>query len=158
MATDYFAISVSQESPVLHYWSLSVEEQFYFVLPFVLLALFKLPVGEKLKFCLRFTFSLLVVLVIVNINMWSSTPALSHFSTFGRMYQLASGMFLALIILDDERTNFIRRVVYIGAKSCGGCGFSWINIGYRLSCPVYTLNTLGNLFPILIHWETYSLS
>ena len=49
-ANDYFAANAAP-SPVLHFWSLSVEEQFYFVWPSVLLILFavssRLHVGRR---------------------------------------------------------------------------------------------------------------
>ena len=40
-SNDYFAADINR-SPFLHFWSLSIEEQFYFALPLILLLLFKL--------------------------------------------------------------------------------------------------------------------
>jgi hypothetical protein len=44
--TNYFA-GASEEKPLLHTWSLAVEEQFYLLLPFILLAVFKLSAPRQ---------------------------------------------------------------------------------------------------------------
>lgn len=46
---DYFDVS-SNEKPFLHIWSLSLEEQFYFVFPVFLLILFRFSFTKKYKF------------------------------------------------------------------------------------------------------------
>lgn len=98
---DYFAFDDGAISPVQHYWSLSVEEQFYIIWPVVLLSmsliafrrgwgirnamwLFVAPAGiGSLIYCLIFT----------PIN-----PDAAYFSTLTRAWQLAAGaaMMLAL--------------------------------------------------------------
>lgn len=94
-STDYFAVDV-QRSPFLHFWSLAVEEQFYFVFPLVLVGLLKLaqrwrrtplvPVG-------------LVALMIVSIaaQWWlaRSNPLRAYYGTDTRLYQLLAGAVLA---------------------------------------------------------------
>lgn len=98
---DYFAFDDGAVSPVQHYWSLSVEEQFYIVWPAALLAvsllafrrgwnirgsmwLFVAPAGlASLVYCLIFT---------------PQNPDAAYFSTLTRVWQLAAGAALMLAL------------------------------------------------------------
>jgi peptidoglycan/LPS O-acetylase OafA/YrhL len=80
-------------SPLQHFWSLAVEEQFYLVWPLLMLLLApRLP---------RRVLAGLVGLVIVASLAWSvhvthADPAAAYFSTPARVYELALGALLAL--------------------------------------------------------------
>jgi len=52
LATDYLG-SQNPPSPVQHFWSLSVEEQFYFLWPITILA--AIAIGRRLHWSPRFT-------------------------------------------------------------------------------------------------------
>ena len=92
---DYFAADEASASPFLHYWSLSIEEQFYVVLPLALLLLLRLR---------RHAVVVLLVLTAVvagsvALQVWhaASDPTYAYYATGTRVYQLAAGVLLASI-------------------------------------------------------------
>ena len=109
MALDYFTDKGSDQSPVIHFWSLSVEEQFYAFFPIFLFLVCQL-FQKNLKFI--FTFFMLVLLITTGLN-WSlavDNPMNSYFSTFGRLYQLFTGTIISLIVLFyEENKNYLMR-------------------------------------------------
>jgi peptidoglycan/LPS O-acetylase OafA/YrhL len=90
-------------SPLQHYWSLSVEEQFYFVSPWLMLGL--LLLGLRLRFW-RSEHARLVagvaIAVISGVSLWvafrqtSSNPTVAYFSTFDRAWELGLGALVAI--------------------------------------------------------------
>ncbi len=94
-ARDYFAADTTGSSPFLHFWSLSIEEQFYVVLPLLLLLLLRLRRHAVV--------ALLVLVAVVGasvaLQLWhaSSDPTYAYYATETRIYQLAAGVLLALL-------------------------------------------------------------
>ncbi|MEO6628644.1 MAG: acyltransferase family protein [Aquihabitans sp.] len=93
-ATDYFASNVAA-NPVLHYWSLSVEEQFYLLWPALLLGLHRVLRGSRR--------ALQVAVVVGAVASLSAALSLSgsnlpraYYGTDTRAYQLLAGVLLAL--------------------------------------------------------------
>jgi peptidoglycan/LPS O-acetylase OafA/YrhL len=98
---DYFAFDGGAVSPVQHYWSLSVEEQFYIVWPLALLAFSLIAFRFGLK--IRTTLWLIVapigiVSLIYCLNYTPEDPQAAYFSTFTRAWQLAAGAALMLAL------------------------------------------------------------
>lgn len=86
----YFDIS-RELKPLLHTWSLSIEEQFYLFLPLFLILIRKISLGKKLLIigC--------VVMASFLYKVWliHTLPINSFFSFPGRVWELGLGVFLA---------------------------------------------------------------
>lgn len=110
--TDYFAAD-QWLSPLQHFWSLAVEEQFYVVWPALLaLVLFgvrglhvRRPGRESghPRTLLRGRVVLVLIAVgagslCLSVNQTASTPTLAYFSTFTRAWELVAGALLATLL------------------------------------------------------------
>ncbi len=115
---DYFAQG-DPPSPLLHYWSLSVEEQFYFVWPLLLsIVLFGLAAHWRRRAVDRRERRLLgVMLVLVaasfaySIWLTPSAPTAAYFSPFTRAWELGLGATIAVCALPLRRIPTVARVV-----------------------------------------------
>lgn len=101
LGTDYFAAG-GPVSPLQHYWSLAVEEQFYFVWPWLMLGLFALTArlfaGRRAN--PRFVAGIAMAIITASSLAWSmretaANPSLAYFSTFSRTWELGLGALLA---------------------------------------------------------------
>lgn len=100
---NYFAAD-SSPSPVLHYWSLSVEEQFYLVWPIIALLVFLIPQVRKHigPYVLgAFAIGALVLSGLIA----RDNVMLAYFGTIGRAYQLLIGATLATAVLWWQRSR-----------------------------------------------------
>jgi peptidoglycan/LPS O-acetylase OafA/YrhL len=93
--TDYLASSLPP-SPVQHYWSLSVEEQFYAVWPLLVVAT---TVGAQF---VRRRLTLVLSSVVIasfaaSVMLTSSSPSWSYFGLHTRAWELAAGALLAVV-------------------------------------------------------------
>lgn len=88
-SADYFTHTV-QDKPLLHFWSLSVEEQFYFIFPLVLFLLFKYQ-KQNIQRVLFWLISLSLGYAIIY------AESSSYYLLLTRAYQLLIGAFLVFI-------------------------------------------------------------
>jgi peptidoglycan/LPS O-acetylase OafA/YrhL len=105
----YYFAQDTGPSPLQHYWSLAVEEQFYVVWPLLLLACIGItkllsrgrahPAVERLP--RRAVVTMLVTVSLLSL-VWSilqtvGSPATAYFSTFTRAWELGVGALMALV-------------------------------------------------------------
>ena len=115
---DYFAES-DPPSPVLHYWSLSVEEQFYLVWPLLLsIALFGAAVWRRRRGADGKERRVLVVVLVLTVGSlaWSvhhtaTAPIGAYFSPLTRAWELGLGAAIAVAASTLARTPAAARVV-----------------------------------------------
>lgn len=107
--TDYFEVG-DAVSPIRHYWSLSIEEQFYFFWPAIIFAV-GLLVASKVwshGHRMRLTGGVMAGIVIASLG-WAlyqsaSSPTWAYFDTFSRIWELGVGALLATAV------SFLARV------------------------------------------------
>ena len=92
---DYFAADIDK-SPFLHFWSLSIEEQFYIGMPLVLLLIVRFARHRR-----RVLIGVMsaVVLVSLGLQMWQADrdATYAYYASETRLYQLAAGVLLAAV-------------------------------------------------------------
>src|ERR1700749_312239 len=97
-SVDYFAQGL-EPSPVLHLWSLAIEEQFYVVWPGLMLAVtwFFRRRGSSVRPVLWIAIAAIVAgSLVYGIVLTDEKPAFAYFSTFARAWELGLGAALAL--------------------------------------------------------------
>ncbi|MFA6157096.1 acyltransferase family protein [Mesorhizobium sp.] len=106
-AVDYLGAEEAA-SPVQHYWSLSIEEQFYIVWPVLMMAVlwlarrFRQPPRAALLVALAVVFA---GSLAVSVFVTRSDPAGAYFFTHTRLWELALGALLALAVHDFKGGN-----------------------------------------------------
>lgn len=116
--TDYFEAS-GPVSPLRHYWSLAVEEQFYFVWPLLMVLVYFLVRQSKDKLRPALTTTMLIVAVasfVWAIYETTASPSWAYFSTFSRAWELGVGALLAVTTVHLSRIpQHVRPILaYIG--------------------------------------------
>ena len=84
-------------SPLTHYWSLAIEEQFYIVWPLLLLALFKLRVPKKTIAAIVAVLAAASIGEMALLYSPSADPSRIYYGTDTRAASLLIGAFLALV-------------------------------------------------------------
>ena len=98
-SVDYLA-AAEPPTPVQHYWSLSVEEQFYLVWPILLLAAFWLAWRSRFRPIVVVRLAMLAVIagsLWISITATAADPANAYFVTPTRVWELAVGGFVATL-------------------------------------------------------------
>ncbi|WP_448003863.1 acyltransferase family protein [Agromyces bauzanensis] len=115
IGTDYFQLG-QLPSPLQHFWSLSVEEQFYFVWPLLTMIVFTTAIwrwGASSRAHVA-TFAAYAAIVALSF-VWAlvetaGNPTAAYFSTLSRAWELGVGALLALVGVAAWRLSLPTRV------------------------------------------------
>ncbi|WP_324650871.1 acyltransferase family protein [Georgenia sp. H159] len=119
---DYLA-SGSAASPLQHFWSLAIEEQFYIVWPVLIVALFwRWRRGSMTRRLLVGLLAIALPSLVWSVHLTATNPGAAYFVTTTRLWEMAIGALLAVLAVHTER---IRRAVRI---TLGWAGL--VAIGY----------------------------
>ncbi|MFZ1164458.1 acyltransferase family protein [Mycobacterium sp.] len=134
VGTDYFG-SQLPPSPLLHMWSLGVEEQFYVVWPGVFLALVSVVGGTRLRRVLAGS----LIAIIAASFAWSvfetaADPTWAYFSPFTRASELGLGALIAVLGPELHR-KLKQRWAAEGLASCGLAGIAGSALLLNSSTP-----------------------
>jgi peptidoglycan/LPS O-acetylase OafA/YrhL len=101
--SDYFQQN-TEPSMLLHYWSLSVEEQFYFVWPILFLVAASLHRMKLRGLYFRFDKRILALILLISALSFAflqygsaNTPTAAYFSIFTRAWELGVGAFFGIL-------------------------------------------------------------
>ncbi|WP_148222713.1 acyltransferase family protein [Rhodococcus opacus] len=148
--TDYFN-SAGPVSPLQHYWSLSVEEQFYFVWPAVILATGIVVMRKSWSVRARLVLAAAVMGTAVLVSFWYSvlntegSPTWAYFSTLARVWELGVGALLAISIGYFERIPDWARpyIAWTGLIAIGAGAFAITETGGGFPAPWAAVPVLG---------------
>jgi peptidoglycan/LPS O-acetylase OafA/YrhL len=138
-ATDYFA--PVDTSPMLHFWSLAVEEQFYLVWPILLLTVARIG-RPRLAMAALATMVLAGSFVLCSV-LTDTSSAWAYFSLPTRAWQLAAGGLLAL------GTPLLGRVPHAVAAGVGWMGATLLGASLVAIGPTTAYPGLASLLPTL---------
>ncbi|WP_343505057.1 MULTISPECIES: acyltransferase family protein [Roseobacteraceae] len=131
----------AQFKPLLHFWSLAVEEQFYFLWPTLLLLLFAWPRSLLTAMATLFLFS------ILGAEYWYAwdTSAVYYLLPF-RTFELLAGALLAVLGTTPDYDNLKPRLSSRAKTVAGLLGMLVILFGYVWFDEHSQLPGLGSLF------------
>lgn len=130
-SVDYLA-AANEASTVQHYWSLSLEEQFYLFWPLLMLGAAALGVrfwsGKRWRALLAVAAAVTVLSLVYSIVATQTSPAQAYFNTFTRVWEFGIGALLALLpallpALRPRRAWQSNVVGYLGIAMILGAGY-----------------------------------
>ncbi len=149
-SVDYLAAG-DAPSPVQHFWSLSVEEQFYFVWPLLFAAVALLVRRGKQRLLWYFLLVSTVVVVFFAFSAWFTAvePAAAYFITPTRMWELAAGGVVAAMARSGRFVNIPRTglLAWVGLAMLLFSVF-WINGTMPFPGTVALLPVVGTMLMI----------
>ncbi len=141
---DYWA-RFGEPSPVAHYWSLAIEEQFYLVWPFVLLAI--IAVSRSVRHTVAWVCAAGAVgsIVLMNVMFDPLDPTATYMNTFTRAHTLLIGAAAGAMttVLADGHLRFgraarrmapIAAVVALAVMSASSEASTWM---FRWGFPLF---------------------
>ncbi|HYZ99389.1 MAG TPA: acyltransferase, partial [Acidimicrobiales bacterium] len=114
-------------SPVLHFWSLAIEEQFYWLFPLLVVGVFALTRGS-LKALAAVLAGLLAGSAVLTLALGSDRPTTIYYATPTRMGEILVGALLAVAVARRRRADGAPARAAVGAgnsaRAPGGAGNS----------------------------------
>lgn len=139
IANDYFSVGI-EASPLLHTWSLGIEEQYYIVWPILLSILGKIVGPQRSRQAFILTIGVLLTGSFVYCAVVAqSAPSIAFYSPLSRIWELGIGSLIALL----PRQRVDRRT----ATAVSALGLMLIVTGFLIARPGPYFPFPGALLP-----------
>jgi peptidoglycan/LPS O-acetylase OafA/YrhL len=110
----YFS-QLSELNPLVHTWSLAVEEQFYFLFPILCFLFYRKKIYFIILLICLSGFSLFLAqwggnfqsMTIEQLQLFSQHRFASFYLPFGRIWELLLGTFLAFYLQSNDSTKYV---------------------------------------------------
>jgi peptidoglycan/LPS O-acetylase OafA/YrhL len=124
----------TDSSPVAHFWSLSIEEQFYLVVPLVVAA------ASGSRRILGVVFAAVIAGSVAYTMVNAGNATVVYYSTFSRAAEIAAGALAAIVVAHISTNAVPRRALrsLIGVAGVAGLGvLTWATIRTSLGTEAY---------------------
>ncbi|TLS78407.1 acyltransferase [Mariprofundus erugo] len=118
MGTGYFA-GPSNEIPLLHTWSLAVEEQYYLLVPLLLMALYKIDLSHHRRVILVFFLLGMVLSLMLSVYAVRNHPSAAFYLLPSRAWELVLGGIIAVLPSTVSPSGSFARNLYTVAGMAG---------------------------------------
>lgn len=105
--TSYSDLFAGTGSPLDHFWSLSIEEQCYWIWPVALLALVRLARGRRLVVAMGAVVGISTAVAVAVARVWG--PDAAYWATPARLPEIVIGAFLACLVAAGHRVPVCAR-------------------------------------------------
>ncbi len=155
-----YASLFSAPSPVQHFWSLAIEEQFYLVFPLILVTTFTVTRGSRRTLGIVVgVLALGSALLAAGLFTPGQDPSRSYYGTDTRAVELLVGVLLAIALTGRDR--LARRSVRITAAAVGSAALvtlvaAWTLVGqgdallYRGGLPLHAVLVAAVIIAVLV--------
>ncbi len=100
--------NASETKPLLHLWSLGIEEQYYILFPFFLYFIYKIGLHKKILHILIF---LVLASFLFNLYLISKRPIEAFYNPLCRFWELLMGVGLSYISINKNNKNIQRDIL-----------------------------------------------
>ena len=119
----------AETKPLLHLWSLGVEEQFYLLFPLVLW------LGYRKSWNLKIFYVLFAASFALNIWLSYTGASAAFFLPFTRFWEFLIGFFVSILLLQDPRKSFLKKLVDKNAQISSFLGLFLLAISFIAVSP-----------------------
>lgn len=130
--------------PLLHLWSLGVEEQFYIVFPVLLYAAYTLTRSVAFVF-----FVVLVLALALAVGVHRGDMVAQFYSPFSRAWQLGAGVLLALSQMRSLQSHAVENPSAARYSWLSAVGFLFIMAALTGGTEFEILSRVPGLFPVI---------
>ena len=109
----YFAATDEALIPLVHTWSLSVEEQFYVIFPLFLFLMYKIKFNKKL--IISILFFLFFLSLFLSEFFVGEKPVATFFLAPFRIWELLAGVLLVFNIFPEIKNKYVREILSLSA-------------------------------------------
>lgn len=145
---DYFTESLELPQPLLHLWTLGLEEQFYFVLPVLMISLLLLGKNYSRRALILGLGLFTVASFTLSVLLTPEFPTNSFYLLHTRFWEFAVGGLLA-IVLTDSSTHIARGLKGIAGQVSSSIGLLGIVLSLVLLDPTVQYPGYAAALPVV---------